>query len=610
MIKSKQQVGSSSSSMLFAITLVSTLLVLGTVFSLHVLTPTSPSPSPLLLLGGGLDSQVNSIVGNFQFYPASLAYAQSTVTTLANSASGSNDTLVFNTYENSEMGISIKYPSSFLIDESNSNETVKQVSFFPAYDDSTEYPQTYISWFNVYVEDLYPPIYDSGNQINISSYLESQANSIQEQDADVTIVETSTDSMLSGIPAYKLVTRSYSGNTSIDDIEIGTLVGNKLYILNYEVNTNDVQNSLPIANKMIYSFKINSLNNLADSITKLANSSSIAKIKEEVPFLANLFSSLNIKNITSSPYSLLNSLGLNETAFSTLQSLLSNSTTFLSSPSGSLPSTNLSSLMGSGLGSVDPDTICNFQILSALCRGDVFSNHTNQSIAPFLSDWGSFGGNVSDLSQLLNLSNNTRTMGLLGGQSILGPDNATAAGEGFNLSALMNLLGPFAMLESLPSSSFSSSLSSNSSNSSSSSFPPFSFLANSSNSLFGQTGLEPLFSSSSSFDNHSDSMFLDHLFSHDGGFGFGTSNVNNSSSSSNSNGNSSGDVGLGSDLGSFNPFAILFGINGTGFDPMVGEDNTSQSLTNTSQHINSSNSSSSASSDLMKILEFLQSGQK
>lgn len=598
MIKSKQQVSSSSSSVLFAITLVSTLLVLGTVFSLQVLTPTSPFSS--LLLGDGLDSQVNSIIGNFQFYPTSLAYAQSAVATLANSASGTNDTLVFNTYENSGMGISIKYPSSFLIDESNSNETVKQVSFFPAYDDSTQYPQTYISWFNVYVEDLYPPIYDSGNQINISSYLESQANSIQEQDADVTIVETSTDSMLSGIPAYKLVTRSYSGNTSIDDIEIGTLVGNKLYILNYEVNTNDVQNSLPIANKMIYSFKINSLNNLADSITKLANSSSIAKIKEEVPFLANLFSSLNIKNITNSPYSLLNSLGLNETTFSTLQSLLSNSTAFLSSSSGSLSSTNLSSLMGSGLGSVDPDTFCNIQILSSLCRGDVFSNHTNRSIAPFLSDWGSFGGNVSDLSQLFNLSNNTGTMGLLGGQSMLGP-NVTAAGEGFNLSALMNFLGPFAMLESHPSSSSSSS----------STFP---FLTNSSNSLFGQTGLESLFSSFSSFDNHSDSMFLDHLFSHDGGFGFGTSNVNSSSSSSNSTGSSSNsDMDLGSDLGSFDPFATIFGTNDTGFDPILGEENTLQSLTNTSQNNNGSNSSSSsssASSDLMKILEFLQSGQK
>src|SRR5690606_40425307 len=47
MIKSKQQVSSSSSSVLFAITLVSTLLVLGTVFSLQVLTPTSPFSSLL-----------------------------------------------------------------------------------------------------------------------------------------------------------------------------------------------------------------------------------------------------------------------------------------------------------------------------------------------------------------------------------------------------------------------------------------------------------------------------------------------------------------------------------------------------------------------------------
>lgn len=517
---------------LFAITFASTLLFVGV-----GLTTTTHTGSNFQLEG----------ISIIQSTP-SVAFAQSSVATLASSASSSNDSLVFNNYENSEMGISIKYPSTFLIDESNSNETVKQVSFFPAYDDSSDNLQTYISWFEVYVEELYPPISD--NPINISSYLKDQANSIQEENADVTIVETSTDSMLSGNPAYKLVTRSYDGNSSIDDIEIGTIVGNIFYSLNYEVNTNQVQDSLPIANKMIYSFKINSNNNLADSLNKITNSSSMAMIKEKVPFLEGLFSSININNLTNNPYSLLSSLGLNDTTKSALESYIANSSASSSTGVGSLPS-NLTSLMGSGLGSLNSESLCNIQILSSLCKGDVFSNH---SLAPFLNNESSFGG----LSDLLNKS--ISSSGILGGAALsLGGGN-NSAGEGFNLSELKNLLGPFTMLSSSSSSS--------------------NFSDNTTNPFFGDSGLtSSLFSSlsSSSANNQTDSMLLDRLFS-DAGFGNQTGFENDSS---------------------FNPFAALFGANSTGF---LGQfENQSSSL--------DSAGSDNSTLDIIRMLEFFQSGQ-
>ncbi|WP_161486280.1 hypothetical protein [Candidatus Nitrosocosmicus hydrocola] len=528
----KSQNSTNHSPFLFVITLASALLLMG----VGVTTTTTHT---------GLYSQIDG-TSVIQSGP-NLAFAQNSVATLANSASGGNDSLVFNNYENSEVGISIKYPSTFLIDESNSNETVKQVSFFPAYDYSSDYPQTYISWFDVYVEELYPPISD--NPINISSYLDDQANSIQEEDADVTIVETSTDSMLSGNPAYKLVTRSYDGNSSIDDIEIGTIVGNTLYTVSYEVDTNQVQDSLPIANKMIYSFKINSLNNLADSISSIVNSSSIATIKEKVPFLEGLFSSLNMKNITNNPYSLLSSLGLNESTKSTLENFIANSSASTAA-AGSLPS-NLTSLMGSGLGSINSETLCSIQILSSLCKGDVFSNH---SIPSFLGNESSFGG----LSDLFNKS--ISSSGLLGDRaaSILG-NGSSSADEGFNLSELKNLLGPFAMLSS-PSSD------------------------NTTNALFGDSGLaSSLFSSSSSSslsslaNNQTDSMMLDRLFS-DTGFGNQTGFENDSS---------------------FNPFAALFGTNSTG---LFGQfENQSSSV--------GSNSSDNSTLDIIRMLEFFQSGQ-
>lgn len=528
----KSQNSVNRSTFLLVITFASTLLLVG----LGV-TTTAPTTST------GLSTQIDGI-SIIQSTP-NLAFAQGSVATLASSASSSNDSLVFNNYENSEMGISIKYPSTFLIDESNSNETVKQVSFFPAYDDSSDSPQTYITWFDVYVEDLYPPISD--NPINISSYLKDQANSIQEEDADVTIVETSTDSMLSGNPAYKLVTRSYDGNSSIDDIEIGTIVGNTLYSLSYEVDTNQVQDALPIANKMIYSFNIHSNNNLADSLNKIANSSSIAMIKEKVPFLEGLFSSINMKNLTNNPYSLLSSLGLNDTTKSAIEGLIANSSASSSTGLGSLPS-NFTSLMGSGLGSLNSETLCNIQILSSLCKGDVFSNH---SLTPFLNNESSFGG----LSDLFNKSISSSS--LLGGvASSLGGGNGSA-GEGLNLSELKNLLGPLAMLSSSSSPNFSD---------------------NATNPFFGDSGLaSSLFSSSSSGNNQTDSMLIDRLFS-DAGFGNQTGSENDSS---------------------FNPFAALFGANSTGF---LGEfENQTSSL--------DSAGSDNSTLDIIRMLEFFQSGQ-
>ena len=235
---------------------------------------------------------------------SNLVFAQESVAKLADSVSDSNNSIIFNNYENNEVGVSLKYPSSFLIDESNSNETVQQISFFPAYvDDSGVSPETFISWFDVYVQTFYPPIFYSPD--NISAYLEDRTNAIQEGDQDITIVEASTDSILAGHPAYKLVTRSYSGNDTIDTVEYGIIVDNKLYSLSYEVNPSDYQNSLPITNKMINTFKIDS-DKLSDSLKLLTNSTGLAMLKEKVPILQGILSSLNLSNFTDNYSELFN----------------------------------------------------------------------------------------------------------------------------------------------------------------------------------------------------------------------------------------------------------------------------------------------------------------
>ncbi|TVP40268.1 hypothetical protein [Candidatus Nitrosocosmicus arcticus] len=359
----------------------------------------------------------NMLVGNNN--NSNLVFAQESVATLANSVSDSENSIIFNNYENSEVGVSIKYPSNFLIDESNSNETVKQISFFPAYDDDSGLsPETFISWFDVYVQTFYPPIFYSPD--NISAYLEDRTNAVQEEDQDVTIVEASTDSLLAGHLAYKLVTRSYSGNETIDSVEYGIIVDNKLYSLSYGVNSSDYQNSLPIVNKMVYSFNIDS-DDLSKSLKLLTNSTGLAMLKEKIPMLGGILSSLNLSNYTDNSSALFNSSKMNNSATNMLENLLKN-------PS-SANILNLSSIMNS-IPQINMQTICGIQLLSDLCKGGSFSYPSFNMGNSLLNNESSFTG----LAELLNFSNNST--------------------GGFNLSEFKQLLGPFAMLSSLsPSSS-------------------------------------------------------------------------------------------------------------------------------------------------------------
>ena len=147
-----------------------------------------------------------------------------------------NKTVQFNRYENSDLGISLKYPSNFLIDESKSNERLQQISFFPPANTSVS-PEQPILWMGVLIQSL-NPVSDNASSsssnasspasnLNIETYAESLANSIQQGNEDVTVIEKSTNTLLSGHPAYKLVTQSYFNNSTIIDVQIGTIFNNK-----------------------------------------------------------------------------------------------------------------------------------------------------------------------------------------------------------------------------------------------------------------------------------------------------------------------------------------------------------------------------------------------
>jgi hypothetical protein len=292
-----------------------------------------------------------------------------------------------NRYENDELGVSLKYPSTFLIDESNLNQTLKQVSFFPV-DNVSEYPEKYIRWMDVFVQPLNASQYNldslpspssvpdnvstsspsKSNNTAIESFMEKLANDIQQQNEDVTILNASTDAMLSGHPAYKLITRSYFQNSTIDESQIGTIVDNTLYSLNFETDSSNYSKSLPIADLITESFKIEpSMSSVADAILSLSpqtgtGSDTVPPLNsttDAIPLLldrilSSLKSDLRIDEITNNSRELKNL----ETS---VNSLLANSKNKLDQSLA-----NTTSLPPSA---DSVQEVCNLPLISKLCEG-------------------------------------------------------------------------------------------------------------------------------------------------------------------------------------------------------------------------------------------------
>src|SRR5215207_1089319 len=149
-----------------------------------------------VLVSSGLLSGVLSefnIFDNNSFAQTSVPSTDSSVLAPAAGGADTNKAVQFNRYENSDFGISLKYPSNFLIDESSSNEKLQQISFFP-HANMSMIPEQPILWMGVFIQSLNPV---SGNasssststasNLNIETYAESLANSIQQGNKDITV---------------------------------------------------------------------------------------------------------------------------------------------------------------------------------------------------------------------------------------------------------------------------------------------------------------------------------------------------------------------------------------------------------------------------------------
>ncbi len=142
----------------------------------------------------------------------------------------------------------MQYPSSWVKQENGTRQDTQTdlVTFTPPTINSN-------ASLDVTVDD----IADSPGT-TLAQYAGDEIGSLKQQYAnnDFKLIESKTSIILAGLPAYRIVYTSVDQNTTTKDMEIGTIKGDKAYILTYEAGPNEYDKYLPIALKMIDSFQI------------------------------------------------------------------------------------------------------------------------------------------------------------------------------------------------------------------------------------------------------------------------------------------------------------------------------------------------------------------
>ena len=152
------------------------------------------------------------------------------------------------TYQNSTAGIKLQYPSNWVKQENGTRQDTQTdlVTFTPPTINS-------IASLDITVDDITDSL-----GTTLAQYGSDEIGSLKQQFAnnDFKLIESKSSIILAGLPAYRIVYTSVDQNTTTKDMEIGAIKGGKVYILTYEAGPNEYDKYLPIALKMIDSFKL------------------------------------------------------------------------------------------------------------------------------------------------------------------------------------------------------------------------------------------------------------------------------------------------------------------------------------------------------------------
>ena len=153
----------------------------------------------------------------------------------------------FLTYENSTYGIKIQYPSSWDEEQNGTKQDTETniVTFYPPARNSN-------ASLDVTIDEI-----SDEKGVSLSQYASDGIGDLKQSLKDFNLISSDTkNNILSGLPTYKSIYTYSDENTIFKDMEIGTIKGDKTYILTYEAGANEYDKYLPIAQQLIDTFQI------------------------------------------------------------------------------------------------------------------------------------------------------------------------------------------------------------------------------------------------------------------------------------------------------------------------------------------------------------------
>ena len=156
------------------------------------------------------------------------------------------------TYQNSSFGIRIQYPANWTKDEQDfdANDTITNIVTFMS-------PLT--SKFDIYSENLGISIEGLSNpNMTLNGYASSLITDYNKTLTDFNLIELNTNITLGGgnNPAYRLIYTDREDNINYKTMEIGTIIGDKVYYIEYIAEEKKYSNYLPTIQMMINSLEI------------------------------------------------------------------------------------------------------------------------------------------------------------------------------------------------------------------------------------------------------------------------------------------------------------------------------------------------------------------
>ena len=145
------------------------------------------------------------------------------------------------TYQNSSFGIRIQYPANWTKDEQDfdANDAATNIVAFIS-------PLT--SRFDIYPENLGISMERLTDQsITLDEYATSLITDYNKTLTDFNLIELNTNITLGGgnNPAYRLIYTDREDNINYKTMEIGTIIGDKVYYIEYIAEEKQYSNYLP-----------------------------------------------------------------------------------------------------------------------------------------------------------------------------------------------------------------------------------------------------------------------------------------------------------------------------------------------------------------------------